>query len=146
MSKKTKLTEKAARIPEIRQSTWDDVIAEYLHEIETLNKEQARSHRFTALLQNLLGVEPDFIESYTSGVEHYIKVRQKDRILTGRADNLFGNVIIEFEANIPKKLAEAEEQLRRYVAILWSQQDSENRIPYLCIATDGVHFVTYSPI
>lgn len=145
MAKKTKLTEKSARIPEIRKSNWDEAITPYLRDVESLNKEQARSHRFTALLQQLMGVEPNFIENYSAGVEKFLKVKQKDRILKGEADNLFGNVIIEFEVNIPKKRSEAEDQLRRYVAILWSSEKQDSRTPYLCIATDGVRSVTYSP-
>jgi hypothetical protein len=145
MKKQTKLSEKATRIPDTRQIRWAEAIQQYLHDVEPLNKEQARSHRFAMLLQQLLGFEPNFIETYSSGIEQSLKVRQKDRILKGEADNLFGNVIIEFEANIPKKRAEAEGQLCRYVAILWSQEPSEVRTPYLCIATDGVRFITYSP-
>ncbi len=143
--KKTKLTEKAVRIPETRQVQWEDTIPQYLREVGQLNKESARSHRFAMLVQQLLSIEPNFIETYSTGIEQYLKVRQKDRILKGRADNLFGNIIIEFEVNIPKKRGEAEEQLRRYVAILWSQEPPDARTPYLCIATDGVHFITYSP-
>ncbi len=145
MAKKTKLTEKAARIPDLRKTNWDEAINHYLRDVESLNKEQARSHRFTALLQQLLDVEPGFIENYSAGIERFLKVKQKDRILKGEVDNLFGNVIIEFEANIPKKLSEAEEQLRRYVAILWSLEKPDNRTPFLSIATDGVRFVAYSP-
>lgn len=145
MKKRTKLTEKATRIPDTRQVQWGEVIPPYLREVEQLNKEQARSHRFAMLVQQLLSVEPNFIETYSTGIEQSLKVKQKDRILKGEADNLFGNVIIEFERNIPKKRSEAEGQLRRYVAILWSQEPPGARIPYLCIATDGVRFVTYSP-
>ena len=143
--KKSKLTEKATRIPDTRQVQWDEAISQYLHEVESLNKESARSHRFAMLVQQLLSVEPNFIERYSVGIEQYLKVREKDRILKGRADNLFGNVIIEFESNIPKKRPEAEGQLHRYVAILWSREPPDARTPYLCIATDGVRFVTYSP-
>jgi methylase of polypeptide subunit release factors len=145
VKKKTKLTEKATRIPDTRLVQWDETIRQYLREVEQLNKEPARSHRFAMLVQQLLGLEPNFIEAYSAGIEKFLKVRQKDRILKGEADNLFGNVIIEFEGNIPKKRSEAEEQLRRYVAILWSQEPVEGRTPYLCIATDGVCFLTYSP-
>lgn len=145
MKKQTKLTEKATRISDTRQTQWADAISQYMYQVEKLNKEQARSHRFAMLLQQLLGVEPNFVEAYSSGIEKSLKVRQKDRILKGEADNLFGNVIIEFEASIPKKRDEAEGQLCRYVAILWSQEPSEARTPYLCIATDGVRFITYSP-
>jgi len=145
VGKKSKLIEKPTRIPDTRQVKWEDVIPLYIHEIEQLNKEQARSHRFAMLVQQLLGIEPNFIESYSAGIEQSLKVRQKDRILKGEVDNLFGNCIIEFEVNIPKKRSEAEGQLRRYVAILWSQEFPGARRPYLCIATDGVRFVTYSP-
>ena len=144
--KKSKLTEKATRIPDTRPIQWEEDISQYLKEVEKLNKEQARSHRFSMLIQNLFGVEPNFIENYTSGIEQYIKATQKDRILRGEVDNLFGNVVIEFERNIPQKRSEAEEQLCRYVAILWSKELQEKRAPYICIATDGVRFITYSPI
>lgn len=145
MKKQTKLVEKATRIPEIRQAQWEETITQYLQEVEPLNSEPARSLRFGIVTQELIGFEPGFIESYISGVEKYLKVKQKDRFLKGKADNLFGNVIIEFEVKIPQKRAEAEEQLRRYAAILWSQEPSDARTPYLGIATDGVRFVTYSP-
>lgn len=145
MKKQTKLSEKATRIPDTRQTQWEELIDIYLKEIEPVHSESGRSFRFGVFIQQLLGFEPGFIEAYVSGIEKYIKVKQKDRILKGKADNLFGNVIIEFEANIPKKLSEAEEQLRRYTAILWSQEVPDKRIPYLCLATDGVRFVTYSP-
>lgn len=144
MKKQTKLTEKATRIPDIRQ--WGEIITRYLVEVEPCSGETARSTRFGMFMQELLGFQPGFIESYISGIEKYLKAKQKDRILKGEADNLFGNVIIEFEGNIPKKQSEAEEQLRRYTAILWSGEPPEARTPYLCIATDGVRFITYSPI
>jgi hypothetical protein len=145
MKKPKKLGEKPTRISDTRQKQLDDIIPQYMREVEPLNNEQARSHRFAALLQQLFDVNPNFIDGYVKGIEQFLTVRQKDRILKGKADNLFGNVIIEFEANIPKNRSEAEAQLRRYTAILWSQESPDARTPYLCIATDGVRFVTYSP-
>ncbi len=145
MNKRTKLTEKPIRMPETRHVLWEETIQKYLKEIEPLRAETARSHRFTLLLQELLKISPDFIESYVTGVEKFIKATKKDCILKGKVDNLFGNIIIEFEGNIPKKRSEAEEQLRKYTAILWSQESPEVRSPYLCIAADGVRFFTYSP-
>ena len=145
MIKRTKLTEDSIHITDIRLTQWSDAIPAYLHDVELLKGESARSLCFSMLVKELLGLEPGFIESYISGVEKYLKVKQKDRILKGEADNLFGNIIIEFEANIFKTRSEAEGQLRRYVAILWSQEPSSKRTPYLCLATDGVRFVTYSP-
>lgn len=146
MEKQTKLTEKSARMPDPREKQWEKAIVPYLREVESLNKESARSHRFAMLMQQLFNLEPDFIEKYVHGIEQTLTERQKDCVLRGEADNLFGNVIIEFEAGIPKKRDEAEDQLRRYVAILWSREPAVTRTPYLCIATDGVRFLTYSPM
>ncbi len=143
--KKTKLAEKPTRVPDIRRAHWEEIIPKYLRDVELLNSEPARSARFGMLMQDLLGIQPGFIESFVSGIEKHLRAKQKDRIIRGRADNLFGNVVIEFETSIRKKRSEAEEQLRRYVAILWSQEPPEVRTPYLCVATDGVRFVTYSP-
>jgi len=146
MTKKTKLPEKSARIPETRESNWVTIIPEYLQSVTSSLSESAKSHRFLILLKDLFGIQPEFIEDYISGIEKFIKVRQKDRILKGEVDNLFGNLIIEFERDLKKKLGEAEEQLKRYVACLWSQESVSQRRPYLCLATDGVNFAIYSPI
>lgn len=146
MTDQSRLAEKTGRVSDTRETKWQEVITAYLREIPTLSSESARSHRFAMLMQELLGLEPGFIESFTTGIEKYLKVKQKDRILKGKADNLYGNVVMEFEANLKKKRAEAEDQLRRYVAILWSQEQPGIRTPYLCLATDGVRFVTFSPI
>jgi hypothetical protein len=146
MTKQSKLTERGVRMPDIREVQRGEKIAKYLQDIEALHTESSRSHRFAMMLQQLLGIaEPNFIDSYCTGFEHYLTARHKDRILKGRADNLFGNIIIEFEHILPKMRLEAEAQLRCYVAILWSQEDPGTRTPYLCLAGDGVRFVSYTP-
>jgi len=146
MTKQTKLPEKSARIPEVRESNLESIISDYLHSVTSQVSESAKSHRFLVLLNDLFGIQPEFIEDYVAGIEKFIKVKQKDRILKGEVDNLFGNLIIEFERDLKKKLGEAEEQLKRYAAVLWSQEAVSQRRPYLCLATDGVHFAIYSPI
>jgi len=145
MKKDSKLTEKGVRMPDIREVQRDEIIKEYLQDVERLNNEASRLQRFSMLLQPLLGYEPGFIDKYCGGFETYLKVRNKDRILKGRADNLYGNVIIEFEANLLRTRTEAEEQLRRYVAILWSQESPASRTPYLCLAGDGIQFISFTP-
>ncbi|MDP2984503.1 MAG: N-6 DNA methylase, partial [Candidatus Latescibacter sp.] len=60
--------------------------------------------------------------------------------------NLFGNILIEFEHALPKNRSEAEEQLKRYTAILWSKEPPFKRTPYICITADGVRFVAYTPL
>lgn len=145
MTKESKLREKDVRMPDIQQAQRDELIVQYLQEVESIRHETARSQRFGMLIYALFAVVPQFIEDFVSGIEKYLKVRQKDCILKGRADNLFGNVLIEFEADLGKTLAEAEDQLRHYMAILWSQEVPDSRTPYLCLATDGLRFLTYTP-
>lgn len=116
-----------------------------MESVKSQNSESAKSQRFLLLLNDLFGVQPGFIEDYVSGIEKYIKVKQKDRILKGKVDDLFGNLVIEFERDLAKKQAEAEDQIKKYVACLWSQEVPHQRIPYLCIASDGIGFTVYSP-
>ncbi|MBM4031707.1 MAG: hypothetical protein FJ291_07975, partial [Planctomycetes bacterium] len=110
--------------------------------------EAARSHRFTVLLDALFGAQPGFIEEYVQGIEQYLKAKGQDRILRGRADQLSGNLIIEFETDLGKKdrAAQAEEQLRRYTACAWSQEPPAHRTRYVCLATDGRRFRAFAPI
>jgi hypothetical protein len=143
MTKKSKLSEKGARMPDIRQAGWEEIVSDYSASVRSQESESAKSHRFAAFLNDLFGVQPGFIEDYVSGVEKYVKTKQKDRVLRGQVDNLFGNLVIEFERDLDKMREEAEEQLQRYVACLWSQESE--RKPYLAIAADGIQFVVYSP-
>jgi methylase of polypeptide subunit release factors len=145
MAKKSKLHEKATRMPDVRQARWEQVVPEYLESVKAQQSESAKSHRFFGLMKDLFGLQPGFIEDYVAGIERYVKVKQKDRILRGRVDNLFGNLVIEFERDLNKTRREAEEQLQRYVAYLWSQEAPTKRAPYLCLAADGIRFVVYSP-
>jgi hypothetical protein len=145
MDKKSKLTEKAARLPELREQNWGKLVPEYLQSVKSQVSEPAKSLRFAFLLKDLFGIEPGFIEEYISGIEKYIKVKQKDRILRGKVDDLFGNLVVEFERDLNKKQEEAEDQLKKYVACLWSQEPSSQRTPYICLATDGASFAVYSP-
>ena len=132
-------------MPEIRELKWDQIVPTYLKSVESQNNESAKSQRFLLLLNDFFGLQPGFIEDYVSGIEKYIKVKQKDRILKGRVDDLFGNLVIEFERDLDKKEIEAKEQLRKYIACLWSQEIPRQRTPYLCVASDGIGFTVYSP-
>lgn len=146
--KKSKLSEKGARMPDIRQPELEARLQEYIQSTAGLNTESARSQRFTILLDRLFGLQPRFIEEYLEGVERYVSTKKKDVVLRGRADDLFGNVIIEFERdlNIPGRLQEAQTQLRRYTACLWSEEPPEQRVQYICLASDGLRFIAYTPI
>jgi hypothetical protein len=122
-----------------------EALERYITSVGELKNESARSHRFAQLLQELFGQEPGFIEQYVQGIEQVVRVRQKDRLLRGKVDNLFGNSVIEFEVDLERKRTEAEQQLQRYVQLLWAQEPTEAKTPYLCIAADGILFSTYTP-
>ena len=70
-------------------------------------------------------------------------MREKDLLIRGRIDTLFGNLVIEFERAIPAHLREAEDQLRRYIASLRQEEEDRER-SYLGIATDGIRFHVYA--
>jgi methylase of polypeptide subunit release factors len=141
--KKTKLTEKASRIPDISEQRISQKFKEYTEQISQLNTESAKAQRFLILLKDVFGdVNAGFVEDYLHGVEKYISVRQKDIILRGRIDTLYGNLVIEFEKDLRKSLDEAVEQLKRYTSYLLQ---SGEKARYLCLATDGILFDVYLP-
>lgn len=145
--KKSKLAEKSTRMPNILQHRHETLISQYCNDMEQIQSESARSHRFSLLLQQLFGVQTGFIEDYVTGIEKFLKTRQKDRVLKGRVDELFGNLVIEFERILDDEhLQEAQDQLKKYIAILWSLENPDLRTPYIAIATDGIRFSVFSPV
>lgn len=146
--RKSKLSEKDTRFPDIEAKKRDEKVSKYLDTLQGLH-EPARTQKFILLLKDLFGeVHPKFLEDYVGNVEKYVKIRRKDLILRGRIDALYGNAVIEFERDLLERgrLETAQEQLRRYVACLWSEEPPNTRTPYLCIATDGIVFYAWTPV
>lgn len=140
-----KLREKPSRFADIFAVQKAGRIQEYVEAISHLGSESARCQRFLLLLKDLFGeLNTNFVEDYLRGVEKYVKSKGKDIVLRGKVDNLYGNLVIEFERDLGKMLPEAKEQLRRYVACLWSEEE-ERRVNYLCLVTDGIDFQVFSP-
>lgn len=125
----------------------DAAISDYLERIAPVTGEAARSQLFAALLETLFGIRACFLEDHEADAERYIRVCHKDTVLVGGAENLFGNVIIEVEGDLrqARRLDEAQVQLRRYLACLWSARPPAQRERFLCLATDGVRFAVYAP-
>ena len=140
-----KLREKPSRFADIFDVQKAGRIQEYVEAISHLGSESARCQRFLLLLKDLFGeVNTNFVEDYLRGVEKYVKSKGKDVVLKGKVDNLYGNLVIEFERDFGKMLPEAKEQLTRYIACLWSEKE-ERRVNYLCLVTDGIDFQVFSP-
>ena len=121
-----KITEKPSRVPDLFELQRDSTLKDYIEEVSHLGSESAIVQRFLLLLKDVFGeINSNFVEDYLQGVEKYVKVRKKDFLLRGRIDNLYGNLVIEFESDLGKKLLEAEGQLKRYVACLWSEEEEK---------------------
>jgi len=143
--KKSKLSEKPSRTPDLFEAQRALVFKNYVEEVSRLGSESAKTQRFLILLKDIFGdVNTRFVEDYLRGVEKYVKSKGKDIVLKGKVDNLYGNLVIEFERDLNKTLPEAKEQLQRYIACLWSEE-AERKINYLCLAADGINFQVFSP-
>jgi len=140
-----KIPEKPARFGDLFDVQKSSAIQSYVEEVSRLGSESAKTQRFLILLKDTFGdVNTKFVENYLSGVEKYVKSKGKDVVLKGKVDNLYGNLVIEFERDLGKTLPEAKEQLQRYIACLWSEEE-ERKINYLCMAADGINFQVFSP-
>ena len=145
MAKKSKLTEKSSRFTSTLDEKLKVEFKKYRDEIVVANVETARSFRFMKLLCDWFSeARPTFVEEYLKGLEKYVTMKQKDLVVAGRIDALYGNVIIEFESNLEKKKKEAETQLRKYLFSLLDSREKRD-VNFLCIASDGVVFQVYTP-
>jgi methylase of polypeptide subunit release factors len=143
--KTSKLPEKPSRFPDVFDAQRSASIQKYVQEVSQLGSEPARCQRFLLLLKDLFGeLNANFVEDYLRGVEKYVKSKRKDVLLKGKVDNLYGNLVIEFERDLGKTLPQAKEQLQKYMACLWSEEE-ERKVNYLCLAADGITFQVFSP-
>lgn len=87
----------------------------------------------------------DEIAKYTDGAETSVPIQGtgNELIKSGRMDAYFGDLIIEFERSMPAHRDEAKRQLREYCAGLWNGEAVRRH--YICIATDGITWYTWSP-
>ena len=145
--RKSRLEEKAARASRPQFGRFEKSITKYLDEVKPLRAEPARLTRFTILLNELFG-DLDFplIRDFLAGFETKISVGEgeKCRLLRGRPDALYGNLVIEFERGASGWLRDAKRQLQRYVAMLANSGESRDRY-FIPIASDGVSFVVFAP-
>jgi len=144
---KSRLRERAARAPRPHLGRFEKSIAKYLEEVRPLKSEPARLTRFSILLNDLFG-ELDFplIRDFLAGFETQISSHEgeKCRVLRGRTDALYGNLVIEFERGASGWLKGAKKQLQRYLAILGRNEETRDSY-FIPIASDGVSFVVFAP-
>lgn len=132
-------------MPEILEQRTKGVLQQYLRDVKGLPNESAKRSRFAALIAELFpGTNAS--TDYARGVEKLIRIQHPTGIKRGRADAYYGNAIIEFEKSLDATLAEAEVQLREYVAGTWQKQNDEVPRSILAIASDGIEWRLYRPV
>lgn len=129
---------------------YGDTLKAYTIQVAGTENEATKATRFYMFLPTIYkGIKPEYAERVFQELElekpviDKVASKKKTLIIRGRIDSILGNVIFEFEKDLSKTLEEALEQLKQYVAALWN--NSEHRVAYTCIATDGIHFIPYRP-
>ncbi|MGO8732945.1 MAG: N-6 DNA methylase [Terriglobia bacterium] len=99
------------------------------------------------MLSDLFGnLDLPLIRDFLGGFETRISAHQgeKCRVLRGRADALYGNLLIEFERGSAGWLKQAKKQLQRYLAILAANGETKDYY-FIPIASDGISFIVFAP-
>jgi hypothetical protein len=146
-TKKSKLLEKPTRVPSVQLERKAHAIRDYVAHLSQRPdlSEYARGVAFVQLLKDLLiDADPQFLQDYLAGMEHPLAGPKTALYNRGRVDALYGNLIIEFKRSLSKSLSEAEEQIKKYLALLYCNPEERVR-PFIGMATDGIQFVTYAP-
>lgn len=115
----------------------------FLAALPRAQNESQKREAFIALASRGFGDE-ELGTHLALGAEHQTRFLKAGAIRRGAIDCFFGNLIIEFERDLPKTRSHAMDQLRAYTAGAWSEDGSPDR-SYLAIATDGNHWEIFSP-
>ena len=121
----------------------------YLMVVEGADNEITRADRFRDFIRKAFpNIDVGHLGGFYPELEKYVKYSGSGSLIRGKPDSLFGSLVIEFESVLDdRRLEEAEAQLRRYVAALWSMQAArgQKRGRFTAVASDGVRFVVYRP-
>jgi SAM-dependent methyltransferase len=120
----------------------------YLDDVRRVRTETNKAYLFLEFIRAVFsGIGADYVERLFPDLERFVRVREKTVVVRGRIDAVLGNLLVEFESDLrfERKLRQAKEQLRRYIAILWPKSRNR-RFNYLAVATDGLRFWVYRPV
>lgn len=128
---------------------FNDLFKWYLEAVEAAPNEDTKADRFRDFIRRAFPeVEIGPLGGYYPDLERYVRYSGCGRVIKGKPDSLFGSLVMEFEKILDERhLEEAVDQLRRYIASLWSLQfeRGQKRGGFTAIATDGLKFVVYKP-
>lgn len=124
---------------------FDRRLRDYLSEVSKANSEASKAFLFTEFVREVFkGINADYAERLYPQLEKQVRIKKGTVIVSGRIDALLGNLIIEFEVTLDdRKLSEAKDQLKKYIAALWTGQTQ--RVEWLAVATDGVKVKVLRP-
>ena len=124
--------------------TTSHTLRTYVREVRATPSEIGKRERFSSLLGTLFGNSRE-VGIFSRGAETSLRISTPARDKRGSADTVYGSAVIEFERSLKNTLAEAEHQLREYVAGIW-QAEPTSRRSLDAVATDGVRWRIYRPI
>jgi SAM-dependent methyltransferase len=126
----------------------EKLLTDYIQSVKRASSEAAKSRLFLSMMERLFpSLNIGYIEEKFPELEKFISYKSKTVVAKGRIDSLLGNVIIEFEKDANRMKLVAEEQIKKYVAILWNNELKEvgKKTSYIGIITDGIQFYLYRP-
>lgn len=123
----------------------DASINDYLAALSACDNEAQKKEQFVILLSQLFPEHASLIRKFGGGAEKFVKytTHQLTDKKTGKIDSLYGNLVIEFEYDLGKTGGHAEDQLKEYIAKLWSKE--KVKTDYVGITTDGLNWNVYTP-
>ena len=118
----------------------------YLSDVQRQNSEAGKAFLYLEFVRDVFRqIDMDYLERLYPDLERYMKFKSKTLVVKGKSDAFLSNVIVEFKVELTKSAREeAEAELRRYVAIIWSKQ-GKTRVAYVTVATDGIDSIVYRP-
>lgn len=125
---------------------FSDFIGKFKSDLTTYTNETQKKERFIMLMTQLFPKKAQQIAQLTKGAEAYTKYLKgtvDNESKYGFIDTLYGQLVIEFEFDLKRTGQHAEQQLREYVAKLWSSQ--EVKTDFVCISSDGLSWKVFTP-
>ena len=131
---------------ELAPPNFSERLKRYLDDVHRAGSEVGKSFLYLEFVRDTFRqIDMDYLERLYPELEKYFKFKSKTLLVRGKSDAFLSNVVIEFKMELTKTAREeAENELRRYVAILWSKQ-GKSRVAYVTVATDGLSCIVYRP-
>ncbi|ACF13532.1 BseRI endonuclease, putative [Chloroherpeton thalassium ATCC 35110] len=124
-----------------------ELIGDYFQGIRHANTESAKKEHFIRFITQLFQDDPDaqhIIGQMTLGAEKTIfNIPLRHRLKTGKADTQYNRVIIEWEKDLRRTGAHAEDQLKEYLA---GNLGAGSEDDFTLISTDGAEWRIYNRI